>query len=108
MTPTVFQIIVAIVMVAVAIFLVSRFLKYKAAGSEKRLRAMLEKAGLDPEIASSGDTEVIMKEVRRRCHRCQTEDVCERWLAGEVKGGNEFCPNARIFEVLAKSTGSSR
>jgi hypothetical protein len=105
MTP--FQIVIAIVMVAVAITLVTLFKKYKAAGSERRMMEMLKQAGVDPEIAGSGDAETIMKEVRQRCSRCQTEDVCERWLAGEKSGDNEFCPNAGVFEVLAGSTEST-
>jgi hypothetical protein len=36
-----------------------------------------------------------MKEVRQRCRTCSTEDVCERWLAGEEAGENIFCPNAQ-------------
>jgi hypothetical protein len=103
MTPNLFQFLVAIVMVAVAIFLVSRYLKFKAAGSDRRLRGMLERAGLDPEIARTGDADALRKEIRRRCSRCQAEDVCERWLAGELEGGNEFCPNAGLLDALAKT-----
>ena len=63
---------------------------------------MLESVGLDPEIASSGEMPTIMKEVRARCRTCSSESVCERWLAGETGGENDFCPNARVFEVLGK------
>jgi len=63
---------------------------------------MIESLGLDPAIATSGDLPTIMNDVRRRCEHCQSEDVCERWLRGEVAGGNEFCPNARVFEILRK------
>jgi hypothetical protein len=63
---------------------------------------MLESVGLDPAIATSGDLPTIMSEVRKRCEHCQSEDLCERWLQGEETGGNEFCPNARVFEILKK------
>ena len=43
-----------------------------------------------------------MKEVRDRCRHCASEDYCERWLEGEVQGENQFCPNARVFRLLAK------
>lgn len=106
MTSTLSQILTAIILAALAIVLVWGYLRYKAAGSDRRLQAMLEKVGVDRTIAESRDNEAIMKEVRSRCGRCQTEDVCERWLAGAVEGDNEFCPNAGIFEVLAGSPRS--
>jgi hypothetical protein len=99
---TVFHIVIAIIMVAVAIALVSWFARYRAAGAERRMTKMLKQAGVAPEIAASGEAEAIMKEVRRRCRRCQSEDVCERWLTGEKAGDNNFCPNARVFEALAR------
>jgi hypothetical protein len=45
----------------------------------------------------------IIKEIRRRCHACATEDVCERWLSGEQKGDNDFCPNANVFTTLRET-----
>ncbi len=105
MTPTVFQISVAIFMAVVCIALVVWIRTYINATSEWRMMHMLERAGLDPEIATSGDTEAIIREVRSRCRKCQTEDLCERWLAGEEKGENTFCPNANIFRSLARTAG---
>lgn len=64
--------------------------------------AMLEAVGLDPEIATSGEIPTIMKEVRQRCRSCATEAVCERWLQGNEEGDNDFCPNAKVFEILLK------
>jgi hypothetical protein len=106
MTFSLFQIVIAIVLAAIAIVLAWGYLRYKAAGADRRLQAMLEKAGVDPAVARSGDNESIMRDVRKRCRRCQTEDVCERWLAGAVEGDNEFCPNAGVFDVLAGSSKS--
>jgi hypothetical protein len=62
---------------------------------------MLAQAGVDPETIRKGDHEEIMKSVRKRCIKCEAEDVCERWLAGSYTEENLFCPNAQIFRSLA-------
>jgi hypothetical protein len=103
-----FEISVAIVMVAVTVALFSWIRQSMARASEIRLKKMLQCAGLDPEIATQGDTETIVKEIRRRCRRCESEALCERWLAGEEKGKNVFCPNAQVFERLARTADSTR
>ena len=100
MTPL--QIVIGITMAAAAIALVAWFARYKTGGADRRLQNMLRKAGVTPAIAASQDAEAIMKEVRRRCSRCQNEDVCERWLAGDERGASDFCPNAGVFEALAR------
>jgi hypothetical protein len=103
------QIVAAVVMLIVAAALVFSGRRYQVRTSEQRLRRMIETTGLDPEIASSGDLELIMDEVRQRCRQCQSEGLCERWLVGEEVGSNEFCPNSRVFEILRKySPGTSR
>lgn len=98
------DILIALILVVTAICLVAMFLRYKADSSERRMRSMLERCGLDPALIAQGDTHAIMREVRRRCRTCQTEDVCERWLAGKETGENSFCPNAATFEILVKSS----
>lgn len=108
MNPTLFEISAAIVMVAVTVALIVWIRRYMAGASERRMMSMLQRAGLDPEIAMQGDTEAITKEIRRRCRRCDSEALCERWLAGEEKGENVFCPNAQVFEELARTTESIR
>ena len=107
MNPTLFQIGAAIVMVAVTFALLVWFLKYWRATSERRLMRMLKRAGVDPEIATPGDTEAFIDNVRSRCRKCMSEDLCERWLAGKVEGENTFCPNARIFSILARTTNQT-
>ena len=104
MTPT--HISVAIVMVAVTAILFLWFQRSLAAGSIRRMSGMLTHVGLDPAIATRGDsrTMAIMKEARRRCGNCRVEDFCNRWLAGECEGGNAFCPNARVFRSLANTS----
>ena len=76
--------------------------RYLAMSSERRLQSMLEAVGLDPAVATDGDIPTIMKEVRQRCRNCNSESLCERWLAGEEEGDNAFCPNHKVFEVLRK------
>ena len=93
---------IALILVIVAAALVFWFLKYKANSSERRMTQMMQRIGLDPEIATHGDTEDIFREVRRRCRRCQSEGQCEMWLAGAKDGDNVFCPNAQVFEELRK------
>lgn len=62
--------------------------------------------GLDPGMFTFIDPQsmAIGKEVRRRCRRCLREDLCERWLAGEVEGDNNFCPNAQTFDALKEDS----
>lgn len=101
------QVLIAIVMVGVSIASVFAYRKFLAANSERRMRAMLQSIGLDPEIASIGGIETIMTEVRRRCRACTSEDVCERWLDGELQGDNDFCPNAKVFTKFRKYRGDA-
>jgi ribosomal protein S27AE len=105
MNPTLFEIGMAIFMVAVSVALVVWFSRYVAAASGRRMMHMLTLAGVDPEVAKHGDTEAIIQDVRSRCGRCRFEDLCDRWLAGKVEGDNSFCPNAQIFDLLKKTTG---
>lgn len=107
MNMSMFQIMAAVVMVGVAFILFVAIRQYMAAASERRMISMLERIGLDPDIVSSGDTKAITKEIRQRCRSCTSEDVCERWLAGDVVGENEFCPNAKVFETLKKTINAT-
>jgi len=97
---TLFEILAAIFMVGAAFALVITYRRYLANSSERRMSGMLERVGLDPAVVKSGDKAKIIKEIRQRCRHCATEDVCERWLAGEEGGDNDFCPNAKVFEAL--------
>ena len=103
-----FEIVVAIAMVVVSAGFIMWIRRYKEAGSQRRMKHMMERAGLDPEIATYGDGEAIIQEVRRRCRRCASESLCERWLAGEDEGPNNFCPNAEVFEFLKRAGESTR
>ena len=104
MNPTLFEIGAAIIMVAVSIALIVWFSRYLAAASGRRMMHMLTRAGVDPEIARQGDPEAIIQDVRSRCRKCRSEDLCDRWLAGKVEGDNDFCPNAQIFRSLTRTT----
>ncbi len=95
------QISVAIFMVGVAIAIMVWFRSSQAAASTGRMIGMMTRVGLDPRIAMLGSV-AIREEARRRCAGCSREDLCDRWLAGEIKGGNTFCPNARIFPAREK------
>jgi len=94
---------IAMVMAVIAVALVLWFRWYKATGSQRRMMRMMQHYGLDPQIARQGDSESIIREIRRRCSRCQVEGHCERWLDGKEKGDGSFCPNARVFEELART-----
>jgi hypothetical protein len=95
-------------MVGATIALLVATRKYMAAASERRMVTMLERVGLDPAIAMSGQPNSVlecviaasMKKIRQRCRACTTEDICERWLAGDEHGDNNFCPNAKVFDAL--------
>jgi hypothetical protein len=105
MGPT--QIAAAIAMVGVTVAIIVWFQSSQAAASARRMMGMMTRVGLDPGAATIGDPRAmaIRKEVRRRCGGCPREDLCDRWLAGEVKGGNTFCPNAQAFQILAGASG---
>ena len=101
MNPTMFEISVAIIMVAVSIAIVVWFQRYLAANSDRRMMRMMTLVGLDPGIAEHGGprTKAVMKNVRYRCRKCPAEDLCDRWIAGKATGDNTFCPNARTFGI---------
>ena len=67
---------------------------------------MLEALGLDPELASSGELQTIMSEVKERCSACQEGDACDRWLDDAGEGSREFCPNARVLDILRRLSGA--
>ena len=102
-----FEFGIAIALVVIAAVLVTLFLKYKAGSSERRMMDMMRSAGLDPELARYGDHEAIISAARGQCRRCQSEDLCERWLRGEVAGENEFCPNRQLFTYLKEHVTSA-
>ncbi len=104
MGPT--QIGLAIFMVGVTLALIVWFRSSQAAASGRRMMGMMTRVGLDPGAAMFGDPRLvaIRNEARRRCLRCPREDLCDRWLAGKIEGGNSFCANAQIFPIL---TGAS-
>ena len=101
------QISVAIIMVGVAFAGIVWLQSSQAAASAKRMMGMMTRVGLDAGTATLGDpqTMAIRKAARRRCRRCPREDLCDRWLAGKVKGGNTFCPNAQTFRILTEASG---
>ncbi len=101
------EVFVGLLMLVAALAIVFGFRRFLSGNSERRMRSMLEAVGLDPEIASSGDARRIMSEVRDRCRHCQSESVCERWLRGEKTGGNDFCPNQQVFELLNRYGGAT-
>jgi len=100
MTLSLTQVFAAIAMLIAATLLILAYRAYLAGNSERRMRRMLESAGIDPALASSGEIPTIMKDVRQRCRSCSSEDVCERWLEGKEEGSNAFCPNSKVFEIL--------
>ena len=103
MDSTLYEIGVATLMVAVIVALIVWFFRYLATVSARRMTQMLMRAGVDPEVARQGNVEAIMQDVRRRCQNCRSEALCDRWLAGKVEGDNNFCPNAPIFRMLART-----
>ncbi len=82
----------------------------ETAGSNRRRAAMMKRLGFEPKLVSTDDpkTRAIGKMVARRCRKCSTEDVCEHWLDGEVKGDNWFCPNADTFDELSEAEAKRR
>ncbi len=89
----------AILFVVIAAAWIVWFRAKLVSGSLSRMRRMMTSVGLDPDNLASSDAGagLDMQAVRTRCRMCPAEDLCERWLAGEVAGDNGFCPNAKIF-----------
>ena len=100
MTP--FELITTITMLAVTATLLMLFFRYKRRAARSRRTRMMSRLGLDPGIGVHGGmrTQALMNDVRRRCSRCASEDLCERWLADDVAGDNRFCPNAHVFDTI--------
>jgi len=107
MNESMIEVLAAVAMVGAGVAMIFGFRRYLAVNSERRMRAMLVSVGLDPEIATSGEIPTIMKEVRQRCRSCASESVCERWLQGKKDDSNDFCPNAKVFDVLKKHSHSA-
>ena len=90
----------ALILVVAAMFMVIAYLRYKAAGVERRVRRMLRRSGFTWKIAAQKDTSAALKAIRRSCRKCEAEDICERWLDGEIEGRNDFCPNRNLIREL--------
>ncbi len=99
------QIGIAIIMVGVACAGVVWLFTSQASASIGRMMAMMERAGLNSRPSALDDprTTTLRNEARRRCRRCSREELCDRWLAGEVEGDNSFCPNAQTFQSLKET-----
>ncbi len=109
MDPTTSGMTIAIFMILIAATLLLWFERGEAAATVTRMMRMMTRIGLDTRIFTRGTAraKAIMKAARTRCGRCNREDRCELWLEGKVEGGNAFCPNARIFRMLARMTPHS-
>jgi len=95
-----FEFVIAIILVGLTAVFVLWFLDYKSGSSRRRMMQMMQRAGLNPAIVDLDDTASTIRNIRHQCRKCQSEDLCERWLAGEEEGDNAFCPNAEVFEEL--------
>ena len=95
----------AIFLVIATITLFVGFCRFVEAASRYRLRRMMASFGLDLDDIEDSDpgTSLNMHAVRSRCRRCPVENVCERWLAGEIAGDNNFCLNAKVFAHAVKT-----
>lgn len=96
------EILTAALVLAVAATLFWLARRYRAAASNRRMRAMMLKVGLDPDIDLSQDLEDVVQSIRRRCYQCGAVGECEAWLEGGGKGARDFCPNARVFDILLR------
>ena len=93
MNPTLFEISVAALMLALSVALVAWFWRYMAVASERRTMHMLARAG----VGNMRGDKAVMQDVLRRCRRCPSEGLCERWLAGSVGGTMASAPTRRFF-----------
>ncbi len=98
MTPTLIS--TAILMVGMGAAILLWFRGELSAGSARRMTGMMRRIGLNATALGDPRAMAILKAARRRCRKCPGEDLCARWLAGEVRGGNAFCPNAQTFRLF--------
>ena len=94
------QFSVAIIVVGVAAALIMRLRSNTATAYGRRMRTMMARVGVGAAALGDPRTMAMRKQARRRCRRCSSNDLCERWLAGKVEGGNSFCPNVQAFRLL--------
>ena len=96
---------IAIAFIFVTAVLVVWFRSKLASASRSRMYRMMARVGIYPRKSSrTGDKWGLdMNAARSRCKMCPAEDVCERWLAGEIEGDNGFCPNASVFDGIVRS-----
>lgn len=96
---------IAVFFIATAAALVLWFRRKLAVTSSSRMYRMMATVGVYPRSFSKSDdaSGLDLNEVRKRCRMCPAEDVCERWLAGEIEGDNGFCPNAKIFDRVVRT-----
>lgn len=71
----------------------------------RRILRMMLTFGIDEATARKADEllDIDMNAVRRRCRRCPSPEICERWLNGETVPGNDFCPNASRFAAVVQA-----
>ena len=93
---------IAFLLVLITAILVVSFRGMLSSKSQSRMYRMMAKVRVLP--SSDKRAGLDMQEVRARCRRCPAEDVCERWLAGEIEGDNGFCPNADVFDGVIKAS----
>ncbi len=93
---------IAALMLVVIVTLVGWFYLTKKDASTRRRMRMIKRLGIDMDGGEFDHLQAmaLMKDVRRRCDKCPSEALCERWLAGEVEGDNQFCPNAEVLKAI--------
>ena len=100
MNPVWFDFGIAAILAAVAVTFVLGFQKWRASRSEWRMFSMLQRIGVDPSMVEEIGMEASLQTARKRCKKCQAEDVCEQWLNGKFEGGYSFCPNSQVFRSM--------
>ncbi|MBT4888583.1 MAG: hypothetical protein HON65_03405 [Rhodospirillales bacterium] len=104
MDQTPFNLALAIGMVMMIAVLFGWARRTGTTASVRRMMNMMARVRVDPRVSTDTDPDVmyLMKNARRRCVKCPSEGLCEKWLAGEVKGANTFCANASLFKKMAE------
>ncbi len=71
----------------------------------RRIVRMMLTFGIDEETARNAEAlfDIDMSAVRKRCRRCPSPEICERWLNGYTVPGNDFCPNAPQFMAVVQA-----
>jgi len=98
-------VIMVLLIISVASMMIAVRYGLQGVVSGRRMYRMMLTCGVDDATARNPDRllDIDMRAARKRCRRCPSPEICDRWLNGEAVPGNDFCPNAARFMAAAEA-----